>query len=146
MSPAGALVYWRTVARALRALPNLQTLTIAGDRALGLAWILAGTSFRLRKFCGYMAFDAFLAAFLDEQSETLADLELLTDGTWTGYTVDGLQRVSTMRVCLLDLDLAAHLIKGRPVTHLQVTTNSLHDQEIAEIAREWRGSTGAPSW
>ena len=78
------------------------------------------------------------------QSESLVDLELLTDGTWINRAVRGLQHVSTMRVCLLDLDLAAHLIRDRPVTHLQVTTASLHDSEIGEIAREWRGSTGEP--
>ncbi|EJD36908.1 hypothetical protein AURDEDRAFT_174075 [Auricularia subglabra TFB-10046 SS5] len=89
-----------------------------------------------------MAFDGFLTRFLLEQTPSLVDLELLTDGTWTGEPVVGLHNVHIMRVCLLDLELAAHLVKGRPVTHLQVTTASLHDTEVAEIAREWRGSVG----
>ncbi|KAH7098390.1 hypothetical protein BKA62DRAFT_583880, partial [Auriculariales sp. MPI-PUGE-AT-0066] len=90
-----------------------------------------------------MSFDAFLVSFLHAQSDSLVDLELLADGTYTGEPIlASLYRVSTMRVCLLDLDMAAALIRGRPVTHLQVTTAALHDAEIGDLAREWRGSTG----
>ena len=121
--------YWRTVARGLRALPHLHTLTLAGDRALGLAWVLAGTPFRLRRFCGYMSFDAFLVGFLHAQSESLVDLELLADGTYTGEPILAqLRHVRILRVCLLDLEMAAALVRGRPVTHMQVRQFPAHTQ------------------
>lgn len=79
-TPAGAVRYWRCVTRALRALPNLHTLTLAVDLNLRFAWVLAGCSFHLRHFCGYMAWDACLARFLSVKS-TIADLELLADSS-----------------------------------------------------------------
>ena len=69
-----------------------------------------------------MSFDAFLVGFLHAQSESLVDLELLADGTYTGEPILAqLRHVRILRVCLLDLEMAAALVRGRPVTHMQVS-------------------------